>query len=501
MSVVAATLLTCTSAICAGGVGHYYVARVSAARIMQSPDVPLEFRQALKDPASLNAFCNGAIAPDLECLVDKSHHGKTTRLFGKLLDTAMVALQEAEEMPDVPAKAAKVKEASKSLCFAAGWLSHCATDFAVHPTVNARAGDVYEFCSTAQKGIHTTAEIQLSRHLANTYKKPDWKIAFDIPCELVSKASGVSDKQLKASVKVMRMKLAAELLAMDKVTIPKTSLAKEWETVVGKAIEDTVAYVASPGLFKDYDLDYGPISTADLKELRVECIGINEGKLPSQWGKEYMNWWSIVQPMNATARHDKLVELIKGRQALDGRQIIVTPGGSIEADFYVNGVNMACNRPTVLKMPANGILRVQVSADTGKKWRCRTRSSYTGNNVRVIEQTPYSLHYTSTSRNKPYEYDLSLRSETYSWRTAYTWNTRYGAGTGTAYSTGKHPRVKNDVYEWKLPRIDKIQGGKEYLYLHIEANLDWDFYTTDQPKKIESERNIMLVLKVEMPAN
>lgn len=495
-------LFIAVPAFSAGGVGHYYVARVSVAKIMQSPNVPPEFKEALKDPSYLNSFCNGAIAPDLECLVQKSHHGKTTVLFGKLLDDAEVAYEKAQKLPDSdPKKKAKVREALKGICFAVGWLSHCATDIDVHPKVNARAGDGYEFCDTGKKGVHTAAEIQLSRYLANTYKKPDWKIAFDIPYALVAKSSGISEQKLQASVKTMRMKLSAEALAMSKVTISKADLAKEWSGAAGKSINDTVSYVADPGLFKDYDLDYGPIGTEEFRELRKECIGINDGKVPSKWGKEYLNWWNIVRNMNQSARHQKLIELIKGRQPADPRQIIIRVKGSIPADYYVNGMKIVEYQDNVMQMPGNGILKIQVSANTGKKWRCARKTEYTGSNVKIIEQTPYSLHYTSISRNMPFEYNLSLISETYTWSPAYTWNTRYGAGTGRAYSSGVNPKVKNDVFEWKLPQIDKIQGGRELLMLWITADLDWNFYSTTEGRPNASERNIRLGLEVEIPTN
>jgi len=308
-------LFIATLAYSAGGVGHYYISRVSVGSIMQSPDVPPQFKEALRDPEYLNSFCNGAIAPDLECLVQKSHHDRTTRLFGNLLDDAEIAFQKVQDLPDSdPSKPGRIREAMKGLCFAIGWLSHCAADIAIHPNVNARSGDAYEFCDTGKKGVHTAAEIQLSRYLADTFKRPDWKIAFDIPYWLVSKSSGVSEQKLKASVEVMRMKLMAELYAMDKVTISISDLRKEWQEVSQKSISDTLSFVSNPGLFKDYDLDYGPISTNDFKELRKECIGINDGKVPDHWGREYLNWWEIVRNLAPESRHAKLVELIKGRQ-------------------------------------------------------------------------------------------------------------------------------------------------------------------------------------------
>jgi hypothetical protein len=203
--------------------------------------------------------------------------------------------------------------------------------------------------------------------------------------------------------------------------------------------------------------------------------------------------------MAASARHDKLIELIKGPQPVDARRIIVRGQGSITADIYVNGVRLVDFQDSVMQMPANRILRVQISADTGYKSRCARKSEYRGRDVRVLKQTAYSLHYTSTYKNQPYEYDLSLLSESYTWEPAYTWNTRYGAGTGKAYSTGAHPNVKNNVFEWKLPQIDRIQGGKEFLHLFIKANLDWSLNVTGEGRTTKSEHNISLGLKVEIP--
>ncbi|MCE5324675.1 zinc dependent phospholipase C family protein [bacterium] len=490
-----------TPAYSAGGVGHYYIARAAVEQIMQSSSLPQQFKEALKDPSCRNSFCNGAIAPDLACIVDQAHHGRTTKIFTKLLDNAETALQQAQSLPDGnPSKPGKVKEAMKGVCFSIGWLSHCATDIAIHPKVNARCGDAYEFCNTGKKGVHTADEIQFSRYLADTYKKPDWKIAFDIPYQLVSKSSNVTEQKLQSSVKVMRMKLIAELAAMQKVTLPKSDLQKQWQALAGKSIQDTVRFASSPGLFQDYDLDYGPIVTDDFRELRKECIEINDGKVPEQWGRENLNWWGIVKSMNPSARHQKLIELIKGQQPVDTRQIIITPGGSISADYYVNGIKLVPYQGNVMKMPADGVLKVQVSANTGKKWRCDKKSEYTGSSVQILKQDPYALHYRSTFRNKPYEYDLSLISEKYTWKPSYTWNTRYGAGTGKSYSSGIHPKVKDDCFEWKLPKIDKIQGGKEYLNLFVTADLDWNYYTSEEGPKTVSEQNIALGLKVEIAA-
>lgn len=306
-------LLLAVPAYPAGGAGHYYVARASAERIMQSQGMRADFREALKDPLCLNAFCNGAIAPDLGCLSDQSHHGDTSRLFTAMLGDAETALQQAQQLPDDdPSKPEKTKEAMKGICFAFGWLSHCATDIAVHPKVNARTGDAYEFCDTSKKAKHAIIEIQLSRYLAKTLKKPGWKISFDIPTWLVAKSSGASEKQLRNSVKTMRLKLKAELIAADNVGISYSELEKEWKGPSQRAIDDTVAFVTAPCNFSAYDLDYGPISTTDFRELRKECIGINDGKLPEGWGREYVNWWETVKAMTPTARHSKLIEMIKG---------------------------------------------------------------------------------------------------------------------------------------------------------------------------------------------
>lgn len=451
----------------AGGVGHFYIATAAAERIASSPDVPEELRDALKDASCLNAFRNGAIAPDLACLAEMAHYGDTMRIPGRLIDVAEEAFDSASRLPDSdPSRAGKMKEAMKALCFACGWLSHCAADVAVHPKVNARAGDAYEYCDKAQKGIHTAAEVQLSKYLQTALRTTD-KISFDIPYWLVAKASGVSEQQLQASVKTMRMKLIGELALMGQVKIPIAELRKEWHDVGQKCVSDTVLYIADPDQFRGYGLDYGPISTADFRGLREECIGINDGRIPTQWGREYMNWWNLVRHLPADQRHARLVELIKGRDTEQAgkREVVVKTTGPIAQLIWVNDTEIVYGKNHVIRVPKSGLLKIRVLCESSSRRECN-KKEYVGENVRVLEQSPYILHYTSRRGDTPYEYHLSLVEET------YTWQAR--EGKGTVYSSGVHPKVKNDMFDWAVPVVKKTPGSTSRAFtVDIECKQKW----------------------------
>lgn len=477
----------------AGPAGHYYIAKRAAERMIQMPDAD-ELGDLLKDPSCLNAFCNGAIAPDLECVCAQAHYGKTTKIPMALLDTAENAYEAAAKLPDSDStKTAKLREAEKAMCFGLGWISHMATDLAVHPPVNARTGDCYEYNDAGGKRIHAAAEVQFTQYLLKTLKKPDDKITFDIPYWLMTKATGKSQQDLQTSVGKMRMKIIGELGLAGQVTIPLEELRKEWQGVLQQSMNDTVSFIMNPESLEDWDLDCGRISTDNFKALRAECVQINDGKVPQKWGKEYMNWWEQVKNLQPQPRHQRLVELIKGEQAYQaGRKEVLVrniSGGYI----WVNDKEIKSGTNNIVQVPSSGLLKIRVLTDNTYRALCIKRE-YRGENARVITQNPFELHYTSTLYGRPFEHRTFLLRETFRWNT-------YDTG-GKVSSSGVHPGVTNDVLEWKVPFVKKTSwmSSKSFV-ISLESDCEWSqFQTGNRPEQVNLTTDPRMSLKIEVEA-
>lgn len=301
-----ALCLICTTAVMAAGpVGHFLFGKQLISNSSRCQVGP-ELREILKNPDAQRAFAGGAIGPDI--CEDQSHYKETASLAQNMLNDALSRYRAATVSKDE----ASISRARKELGFAYGWYTHCAADLNVHPKVNAAAGDTYRYNNSAQKTIHAAQEAQLTAYLKSIVGNEKYDVY--VPFDFLAKHVGVSADNLRASEAKLRAKVVAELFASSKVKMTD-QIRESWRAAVTGSMRDAESFLRNPGAMQNWDLDCGRISTADFEELRKLAIEANGGKLPAEWGKQYMPWYEKTKGMS---RAEKLTAL----KALIGKKTI-----------------------------------------------------------------------------------------------------------------------------------------------------------------------------------
>ena len=271
----------------AGAYGHFIIASRTIDSIMAGDQtVSADLKDALNDPECRKAFCGGAVAPDI--CEEASHYGNTGDLVQKMGSKAVANLDLANKSGD----AKKIKQAKIELAFCYGWLSHVASDVDIHPLVNGVAGDSYRYCTEGQKAIHAGQEVQLDKYLAANYRKPDDKYAVTVPEDFLSEFVGLKPGTLRHNLRVLNIRVTGEIAGKEFVYLDNEEVLKpKWDQCVRDCISDSRKFVANPAMIGNWDLDSGRISTNDFRDLRTLVKEANEGKLPSNWATNYLDYY------------------------------------------------------------------------------------------------------------------------------------------------------------------------------------------------------------------
>lgn len=285
-------LLTTLSAVshAATGYGHFILAREIIREGIAGKTFPPELTGIMGDPDCQNAFCGGAVAPDIA--ENFSHYGKTSDAVQGMLSSAREHLAAAQQAGD----AAAMKTAQRELAFSYGWLTHCAADLEVHPAVNAfpQVGDAFKYLDTAHQGAHGAAEIQLDDYLKRTYKQPEdnWNEQLSVPWEFLSAHSKISEGDLRTAWRGSNLRTIAGVAGTQAVTVDTTG---PWADIVKASLAGARDFLRDPKQFQNWDLCAGRMSTEEFDGLRAYHMGLNGGKLPADWGRNYLQ-------LHATAR-------------------------------------------------------------------------------------------------------------------------------------------------------------------------------------------------------
>jgi hypothetical protein len=298
--VVTILMASCCCGYAAGAYGHFIIASRAIDGIMSGKQaVPDDLKAALADPECRKAYCGGAVAPDI--CEDASHYGNTGDLVRAMGAKAMSNLESAKKLGDP----AKIKQAQIQLAFSYGWLSHCAADVNIHPFVNAIAGDSYRYCTESQKAIHAGQEVQLDKYLAANYLKPGEKYAVTVPEDFLSEFVGLKPATLRHNLRVLNIRVTGELAGKELVYLNKDKVLKpKWDDCVKDCIRDSETLVGNPGLMGNWDLDSGPISTNDFRDLRMLVKQANGGKLPADWSSHYLDYYRKAMDIIAKSKGD-----------------------------------------------------------------------------------------------------------------------------------------------------------------------------------------------------
>lgn len=272
--------------------GHYVSARrvVDAIKTGKKP-APPELKEALEDPEFVWAFCGGAVAPDI--VPEQSHYGNSEKLTKGMIEAAHADLKAAKKNNDPKA----IKKAQKELAFAYGWLTHAGSDLAVHPKINGTVGDAYDYGGAAGKLKHAALEVQLDQFLWKNFRKGNEGVAIDVPYDFLYQFAGSSVESLKFEMGKLKAKgLGADVLRQN-ITLTNDQLSKAWKQTVNEAFEESFQFIADPKRLQDWDWDCGKLSSEEFKLLRQATMQANGGKLPADWGKNYMQYYDMVKDL------------------------------------------------------------------------------------------------------------------------------------------------------------------------------------------------------------
>jgi hypothetical protein len=265
----------------ATGYGHFILARETIRT--GSGSFPPELKAVLNDPDCQNAFCGGAVAPDI--CENFSHYGNTADAVNGMLTSAREHLAAAQNSGDATA----LKVAQKELAFSYGWLTHCAVDLEVHPAVNAfpTVGDAFKYLDDAHQAAHGAAEVQLDAYLKQTYKQPEdnWSEQLSVPWEFLSANSKISEGDLRTAWRGSNLKNMAGVAWAQNVTIDPSV---QWANIVKASLEGSQNLLRDPKQFQNWDLCAGRLSTLEFDALRAYQMSLNGGKLPADWGRNYL---------------------------------------------------------------------------------------------------------------------------------------------------------------------------------------------------------------------
>jgi len=271
----------------AGAYGHVIIAnRALDGMLSGEQPLPDELKDALNDPDGRRAFRGGSVAPDI--CENQSHYGETADLVRSMGAKAVRNLEAAKKSGDPK----KIKEARIQVAFSYGWLSHVAADVNIHPLVNGIAGDSYKYCTEGQRAIHAGQEVQLDKYLNANYRKPGEKFDVVVPENFLSEFVGLKPNQLRHNLRALKIRVAGEIAGKEFVYLSNNEQLKpKWELCVTNCIADSRKLIADPGRMGNWDLDSGPISTNDFRDLRMLVKEANGGKLPANWGGNYLDYY------------------------------------------------------------------------------------------------------------------------------------------------------------------------------------------------------------------
>lgn len=303
-------LATAPSLQAAAPFGHYILGKRLAEDIRGGKvSAPPELVDALQDPDVLRYFCGGAVGPDLADT--KTHHDdKPVTMSAGLMKYAQDHLAQAKQSGDSD----KVKKAQQELAFAYGWLHHCAIDLAVHPQVNARIGDAFQYTSMVKQCMHGENETRLDAYVYKFLKKDGESytdVAFPDDALLRVKL-GLTQNEVNEGKKTLRGKVVATLILKnpEKLNLSRAEFQAKWEQKLKEGEEEAKKFVEQGKISGAWDLDCGHISTKDFKELRAEFIKLNGGTLPLAWGRKYLEWYEAVKNLTGKKREEKILELL-----------------------------------------------------------------------------------------------------------------------------------------------------------------------------------------------
>ncbi|MEI6916216.1 MAG: zinc dependent phospholipase C family protein [Armatimonadota bacterium] len=476
-TLAAIIVLSGLSAQAGGPISHYYIGKRAADQVAGNSSAPSDLKQALADPACADAYASGAVSPDLGSLSDAGHYKDTSKIPQAMIANSRRDLQSANALPDdAPDKAAKVKAAQKELAFSYGWLSHCAADLNVHPQVNGMTGDAWIHNTTAQKTVHTAQEVQLDAFVDKTLRQPGEKIDYNVPYALVSKCTGVSEETLKGDAKWMRTKIAGEIVAKGKVTLPLDTLRDKWGDTVNKSLEESVEFAENPNKFNNLDIDAGGgMTTEEYETLRTNAIAANGGKLPADWGKKYIEWYKKTKGLSAEKQKAALAKLIKGEDISSSDEtsaknvkVTVKIASNTKMKISANGVDLSSGKSETVATKGSRTLTFKAMVMGERRDYCMGKTTAGTKSATIVEQSPYVFHFTVENENFRGETKWEVLKEEYNWSGA-------GDVKSKAFSSGVYPTVKNDSFEITVPQRpqDKFGVQPKYYTITVSGNIDW----------------------------
>lgn len=307
--------------------GHYIMAKRVIGGIQGGVrPAPQELKDALDDPDCQRAFCGGSVAPDIS--EEKSHYNNTGDLAQSMLTKAQAELKKAKKSGDPDA----IKKANVDLAFSYGWYTHCASDLNVHPKVNAITGDCFDYKGIGGKLAHGGVEVQLDYFLWKNYSKEGEDYDVSVPYDFLSKCIDVPPGELKWNMAKLSAKVQGAAAWEYKVTLTNEEMSKAWKDVITNSYTECFDFINDQKKMQNWDLDCGKISTDEFRVLREAIIEANGGKLPDDWGKNYMNYYEKTKDLVK-----KAVAAEKGTQAQTGEDK-TKPTGSNEVktvDFHL----------------------------------------------------------------------------------------------------------------------------------------------------------------------
>lgn len=502
--IMVTALLGAQAAFGAGAYSHWYIARAAGKALRNDPTAPADLVTALNDPDALLAFSCGAVSPDLSAVNMAAHHKNTMQIPTKLLKLAQRRMDAANALPDDdPEKSDRLYNAKCDLAFAYGWMSHVAADFVVHPIVNAVVGDAYEHVDLGGKALHAAQEVQLDYYVDHTLREQGDTITYEVPYDLLSAASGVSAASLKASAVVMNTKLAAGISWQNAVDVDMGTLDHRWKGVVGQIVSETNDYVSSPGKVKNWDLDIGGhMTTEDFETLRAQVLEANGGKLPRNWGSNYIYWFNKTRNLPPAKVKKILVALIhmkpKSTSNLPdfGRRIPVSspdPRGSSttrthaaerhnaygvkvkrtdtcgELKVWINGKEV----PENSEFPSTGCSVLNFKVMCSDPRRFDWKKTFPPKDITVTRSTPYEFCYNWPDPHSDYQTRWTVSEEVFDW-----WTCSPTAGWTQEKigfsSSGRYPTVKKDVFVWTIPMPEISSRKKESVYtVRVEGSMSY----------------------------
>ncbi len=476
-------VLSASSAFAGGPITHYYIGRRAADKIQADPNAPPDLRGILAGVDGQEAYASGAVSPDLEGLKFRAHNGNTTAdLPHKMIAKAREDLNAANALPNAdPSKIEKLRKGQKELAFSYGWLCHDAADMDIHPIVNKAAGDSFSHNDTGKKIIHTAQEIQLDHYTEKAFREQGEKVSYDIPYSLMAECTGLTEDKLLDNVKFMRIKIIASVKAKDQVTAAPEALTNKWEQCVENSITHSVEFAEKPNSFKNWDIDCGRMTTEEFEALRDAAIAANGGELPTNWGSKYVEWYNKTKGLSGNKLKDALVLLENGKElpAPPAKTLMVKISRNHSHDMrvFANDHEVPVDKEIEVATLENRVVRFKALPllYRGEDWRKFTE---------ISQDTPYACHYKFDDGKFPESGKASVIKGTWEW---------FGGGTmpqKAPYSSGGHPGIQGDMYDWVVPDAKycvegQVDGMNRYT-IYVSAKITWD-QTKWDPRETKSE--------------